>query len=208
MLFNSYEFALFFPIVLLIFYCIPNHWRKGWLLLSSLYFYMSWNPKYIILIMISIMTTYACGIFLDYYKDNNKIRKYILYIGLVLNIGILICFKYFDFILQNLTSVLKVPFYNNEMGFLLPVGISFYTFQALGYLIDVYKKKIKVEHNFLVYALFVAFFPQLVAGPIESAKNLLPQIQSIDTKKFPAFENIVGGGVFNYMGVIPKNSNS
>lgn len=182
MLFNSFEFLLFFPIVCIIFFLLrKNKYRNPFLLLASYYFYMNWKPIYAVLILTSTILTYVCGLLVEKNSGNKRKQKWFLISSLVLNFGILFIFKYFNFINESIFNVLSavglkwtVP----NLDVLLPVGISFYTFQAVGYSIDVYRGTIKAERNFITYALFVSFFPQLVAGPIERAKNLLPQFHS------------------------------
>lgn len=187
MLFNSFEFLIFFPIVSILFFVIPNRYRYIWLLICSYYFYMSWNPKYAVLIIFSTIITYSSGLLMGYYNESdsistNKINRYkkrIVTVSIALNIGILFLFKYLNFLIQNINSLFSLvnsSYRVNHFDILLPVGISFYTFQALGYTIDVYRGDVKPERNFLKYALFVSFFPQLVAGPIERTTNLLSQI--------------------------------
>ncbi|MBP3470262.1 MAG: MBOAT family protein [Lachnospiraceae bacterium] len=180
MLFNSYEFLIFLPIVLLIYYIFPKKFRYFWLLISSYYFYMCWNPKYVLLLLCSTVITYLCGIFLEQSGNGNTGRKkWIVFLGVVSNLLILFFFKYYNFFADNLEIVLQhLHIYRNPKRFdiVLPVGISFYTFQCLGYVVDVYRGDIKAEKNPLKYALFVSFFPQLVAGPIERSKNLLKEL--------------------------------
>ena len=179
MLFNSLDFLLFFPIVCIIYFLLgKNKYRNPFLLIASYYFYMNWKPVYAVLILTSTILTYGCGLLVEKYSSDKKKQKTFLTISLVLNFAILFVFKYFNFINDSVFSLLSsvglkwnVP----HLEVLLPVGISFYTFQAVGYSIDVYRGSIKAEKNFIDYALFVSFFPQLVAGPIERAKNLLPQ---------------------------------
>lgn len=179
MLFNSLEFLLFFPIVCIIYFLLGrNKYRNPFLLLASYYFYMNWKPVYAVLIFTSTILTYACGLFVEKCAEDKRRKKSFLVTSLLINFGILFMFKYFNFINESVFSVLSsfglrwtVP----NLDILLPVGISFYTFQAVGYSIDVYRGTIKAERSFITYALFVSFFPQLVAGPIERAKNLLPQ---------------------------------
>lgn len=179
MLFNSLEFLVFFPVVCILYFILPKtRWRNIFLLVASYYFYMSWKPVYALLILTSTLLTFGCGVFVEKYAHDDRRKKAFLVTSLVLNFAILFLFKYYNFIGNNITTILascglgwKVP----NLDVLLPVGISFYTFQAVGYSIDVYRGTIKAEHDFFTYALFVSFFPQLVAGPIERAKNLLPQ---------------------------------
>ena len=179
MLFNSFEFLIFFPIVCMLYYLLKNNrWRIPFLLIASYYFYMNWKPAYAVLILTSTVVTYLCGLLVEKHAGDKPRQKAYLTISLVLNFAILFVFKYFNFINESMFSLLEtvglrwtVP----NLNILLPVGISFYTFQAVGYSIDVYRGSIKAERNFITYALFVSFFPQLVAGPIERAKNLIPQ---------------------------------
>lgn len=179
MLFNSFAFLIFFPIVVLIYFLINHKYRSLFLLLSSYYFYMNWKPAYAILIFSSTIITWFCAIQIE--KTEIKKRKlFLLIFSLIINFGILFLYKYFNFFNESVYAVLdllnirwKVP----NLDLLLPVGISFYTFQAVGYTVDVFRGDLKTERNFSIYALFVSFFPQLVAGPIERAKNLLPQFR-------------------------------
>ncbi|MBR4173951.1 MAG: hypothetical protein IKR56_01270, partial [Lachnospiraceae bacterium] len=271
MLFNSGTFLLFFPIVALVYFIIPKKVRWVWLLISSYYFYMSWNAAYALLLFLSTFITWVTGLLVDTSsgaktgtstdgtyltsadgkdttsvdgkdttfadgkalnsvagkslkhgkagkgasdtknspvvkktKDGFDRRKLILAIGVILNLSILGYFKYFNFILQNVFGIgsklglsLQIP----QFDIVLPVGISFYTFQALGYAIDVYRGDTKAEKNFFRYALFVSFFPQLVAGPIERSKNLLKQIKS-DTVF--SFDNLRRGFLMTLAGYFLK----
>lgn len=179
MLFNSLEFLVFFPIVIALYFAIPFRFRWILLLLASYYFYMCWNYKYVILIVISTVVDYLTGIFL-FRSHKSTIRKLLLLGSLSTNLGLLFFFKYFNFFSDTLNTVFdsfnifyNIPSYN----FLLPVGISFYTFQTLSYTIDIYRRKQEPEYHFGRFALFVSFFPQLVAGPIERSVNLLPQFR-------------------------------
>lgn len=159
MLFNSYDFMIFFPIVILIYFIVPRKMRYIWLLVASYYFYMGWNPKYALLIAISTIITYMSGRLLDKAESH---RKWIVAGSFITNIGILVFFKYFDFLLGNLNSALGalgITALDKPFDVLLPVGISFYTFQALSYTMDVYRGEIPAEKNIFRYALFVSFFP-------------------------------------------------
>ena len=179
MLFNSLAFLLFFPIVVLLYWMIPHRFRNSMLLIASYYFYMNWEPIYALLILGSTAVTYLCSIGID--RSQGKSRKAYVWIGLVLNLSVLFIYKYLNFVTTSVFAILEWSGLRMEVphfDLLLPVGISFYTFQALGYMIDVYRKSITVERSFWRYALFVSFFPQLVAGPIERAKNLLPQFKT------------------------------
>jgi D-alanyl-lipoteichoic acid acyltransferase DltB (MBOAT superfamily) len=179
MLFNSFQFILFFPIVVAAYFALNPKYRWILLLLASYYFYMCWNYKYIVLIMFSTVVDYSAGILL-HRAQKPTIRKLLLLGSLASNLGLLFFFKYFNFFGESINYVLEkinifynVPAYN----FLLPVGISFYTFQTLSYTIDIYRRKQQPEYHFGRFALFVSFFPQLVAGPIERSVNLLPQFR-------------------------------
>lgn len=202
MLFNSFRFFIFFPIVTVIYFIVPKKVRYLWLLAASYYFYMSWNAKYVVLIAFSTAVTWLSGILLGKCSEAEtavKVKKWIVAVSFFVNLSILAFFKYFDFMLGNVNAVLRnvgIGPLTRSFDLLLPVGISFYTFQALGYTIDVYRKEIEPEKNILRYALFVSFFPQLVAGPIERSKNLLIQIAQIDhipTGQLLRYDRIASG---------------
>ncbi len=186
MLFNSYQFLIFFPIVVLIYWAIPLRFRYIWLLAASYYFYMCWNAKYALLLLFSTAVTYASGIIINKIKSleieegkRTRYMKLCVAFSFVINIGVLAWFKYFNFIFENVQKVfahIGIALSSPAFDIVLPVGISFYIFQALSYTVDVYRGDIDAEKNFLKYALFVSFFPQLVAGPIERSKNLLKQV--------------------------------
>lgn len=179
MLFNSLEFILFFPIVVAAYFLLRPKYRWILLLLASYYFYMCWDYRYIVLIMFSTVVDYFSGIMI-HKTDKKKVKTIFLLASLATNLGLLFFFKYFNFFGESLTYVfdkanifVDIPVYD----YLLPVGISFYTFQTLSYTIDIYKGKQSPEYHFGRFALFVSFFPQLVAGPIERSVNLLPQFR-------------------------------
>ena len=177
MLFNSLPFLVFFPAVCILFWIFPPRFRNGFLLIASYFFYMNWKPVYALLILFSSVVTWISGIYIEKYSET-KSKKRILLICLILNLSQLFIFKYAGFVTDTTNSLLHffhIKMHIPGLHLLLPVGISFYTFQAIGYTIDIYRGNIKAERNFWTYALFVSFFPQLVAGPIERAKNLLPQ---------------------------------
>ncbi|MBR6307368.1 MAG: MBOAT family protein [Lachnospiraceae bacterium] len=195
MLFNSFEFVLFFPIVVIIYLILPKRLKPIGLLLASYYFYMCWNAKYIILILFTTLITYVSALLIEHF-DSKKNKKALMITGITVNLLVLFLFKYFDFFINNINFILakaKISQVNNPFDFLLPVGISFYTFQAIGYVIDVYRGETKAERNIINYALFVSFFPQLVAGPIERSKNLLSQIRSIREKNLFSYDSMVSG---------------
>lgn len=207
MQFNSIEFMLFFPMVLIIYYIIPRKVRCLFLLVASYYFYASWNLKYSVLIGTSTLLTYACGILIEKLGDSIKKRKGILIGCLLLNFGILLLFKYGNFALSTLDGILLITVSKSisyRFEFLLPVGISFYTFQAVGYVVDVYRGDTKAERNIIKYALFVSFFPQLVAGPIERSKNLLRQINEIERLKLWNARRVTSGAILMVWGLFMK----
>ncbi len=179
MLFNSYEFIIFFPIVILLYFALPHRFRWVMLLVSSYVFYMAWRAEYIILIIASTLVDYFMSILMDK-TENQKKKKAYLFVSLVVNLGLLFVFKYFNFLNETVTNLMlgwgrENPV--NNFSLLLPMGISFYTFQTLSYSIDVYKGKRKAERHIGYFALYVSYFPQLVAGPIERSDRLLPQLK-------------------------------
>ena len=182
MLFNSIAFLLFFPVVCILYFCIPTSQiraRNLILLFASYFFYMNWEPAYALLLLTSTIVTYLAAIGIGHFTSKQK-KRFCLVSSLLLNLAILFLFKYYDFITSSLEMFMisnGVKIYLPKFRLLLPVGISFYTFQAIGYSIDVYRETTKVERDFPTYALFVSFFPQLVAGPIERSNNLLPQFK-------------------------------
>ena len=203
---------IFFPIVLAVYFFIPKKLRTVWLLAASYYFYMSWNAMYIILIGLSTVATYLSAILFERFNGEGtekgiKKKKITMVFCIVLNLGILGFYKYGNFFLDTINGILGV--FRLSLGvkhfdILLPVGISFYTFQALGYMIDVYRGDVKVEKNFVKYALFVSFFPQLVAGPIERSKTLLKQINDIPNLKLWNAQRITRGAIMMVWGLFLK----
>ena len=203
MQFNSVNFLIFFPIVVILYYIIPKRFKKIWLLAASYFFYMSWNAKYASLIAFSTVTTFFVGLRLQ----RAKYKKLVLGIGITVNIGLLFFFKYFDFFIHSMNMVfgrMHLKVLNNPFNLVLPVGISFYVFQAVGYIIDVYRGEIEAENNIVNYALFVSFFPQLVAGPIERSKNLLRQIKENTQKVRPEYLKITNGLIYMLYGLFMK----
>ena len=187
MLFNSLEFAFFLPIVFCLYWlCNKNlKLQNGVLLLSSYYFYSCWDWRFLSLIILSTIVDYCVGLGLKNESHSVSIRKLLLWISVGVNIGLLGYFKYYNFFIEQFTAAFTLfgtSFEGSTISIILPVGISFYTFQTLSYTIDVYRKKIEPTTNVLAFSAFVSFFPQLVAGPIERASNLLPQF--IKKKQF------------------------
>ena len=195
MLFNSVHFLLFFPIVSFLYYLLPHKIRWVWLLVCSYYFYMCWNPQYALLLATSTVITFCSGILIDLAdkQKNIHLKKIWVALSFMANLAILFFFKYFYFAVDNLNSLFAIFQFTPiqpQFDILLPVGISFYTFQALSYTVDVYRGDIYAEKNLAKYALFVSFFPQLVAGPIERSKNLLVQINEVHQFQY---ENLTRG---------------
>ncbi len=185
MLFNSVDFLIFFPLVTLIYFIIPHKIRYLWLLVCSYYFYMCWNAQYALLLFASTFVTWASGLAIAHVAkkeadDPTRQRsKGIVAISLMLNLSLLFFFKYANFTIDNFNAIFSkigITFRIPTLDLLLPVGISFYIFQALSYTIDVYRGDVPVERNLLRYMLFVSFFPQLVAGPIERSSRLVTQL--------------------------------
>lgn len=185
MLFNSLNYLVFFPIVVLLYFAIPGKYlklRNLWLLAASYFFYMNWNAAYALLLFGSTFITYLAGLGIQMAKSRDKtsLAKWILGGSFVINLAILFFYKYVDFFVENCNRLLGLAGTKERLPYLdvlLPVGISFYIFQALGYTMDVYRGKTHATKNLFRYMLFVSFFPQLVAGPIERSSNLLGQFE-------------------------------
>ena len=176
MLFNSIEFALFFPIVCALYFSLGRSWQTPLLLASSCLFYMAFIPVYILILGLTIVIDYAAGIYLE--RVTGRSRTILLVVSIVATCLVLFVFKYFAFFtgtFVGLTGFLGWQFDNPTLNIILPIGLSFHTFQSLSYVVEVYRGHQKAEHNFITYATYVMFFPQLVAGPIERPQNLLHQ---------------------------------
>ena len=186
MLFNSLDFAVFLPIVFMLYWLLNKDtgYQNLLIVFSSYVFYGWWDWKFLSLILISTVVDFLIGLGLEYNKNLHK-RKALLWLSILTNLGILCYFKYYNFFIENFETAFSIFGYEisiNSLNVILPVGISFYTFQTLSYTIDVYNKKLKPTKDFVVFSAYVSFFPQLVAGPIERATNLLPQF--INKRKF------------------------
>lgn len=200
MLFNTFEFLVFFISVLIAFFSTPKKARWFVLLLASYIFYGYWKASYLFII--------AGSTFVDYFisnaigkSTNQKRKKTLLFISITVNLSVLILFKYYDFLINSFNDVseaLDSSFKFKLLNLVLPVGISFYTFQTMSYTVDVYNGKLKPENHIGIFALFVSFFPQLVAGPIERATNLLPQLKKdsiVDYSKFASGAQLILWGL-------------
>jgi len=178
-LFNSFEYFLFLPAVVLLYFLLPFKWRNPFLLIASYYFYMSWKWEFGFLMLFTSAVNYVAGLKINTSKDRRTKRLW-LTLAIVASLGVLVYFKYANFFIAEASALLRTlgaDVRESYLNVILPVGISFFTFQALSYSIDVYKDKMHVERNFINFTLFVSFFPQLVAGPIERATNLLDQFK-------------------------------
>ncbi len=205
MLFNSPEFIfLFLPTVLVIFYLIGSRGYLrvaiSWLVLASLFFYGYWNPAYLGLIIGSILVNYAIGVQLSSCTLASKAKNVVLGLGVTLNLTLLGYYKYANFFVDSLNAVGVTDIYLQHI--VLPLGISFFTFQQLAYLVDAWKGEVR-EYNFLHYCLFVVFFPQLIAGPIVHHKEMLPQFMRNDTYRFHRFDLALGLSIF-FVGLFKK----
>ncbi len=181
MTFNSFEFLLFYPLVLLLYFVLPKKSRPVVLLIASYYFYACSQLDLIYLIFGTTLVSYIAALGIER-TEKIAIRRALLTLTLVVCFGVLFFYKYFNFLFGSavgLVTLLGGELSPIELNLMLPVGISFYTFQTLSYVIDVYRRDIPAERSFIYYAIFVSFFPQLVAGPIERPENLLPQLKSV-----------------------------
>jgi D-alanyl-lipoteichoic acid acyltransferase DltB (MBOAT superfamily) len=195
MLFNSIDFAVFLPLIFVLYWFVFNkHLRvqNTLIALASYVFYGWWDWRFLSLIFFSSLVDYTVGIYLQKTNDKQK-RKGLVWVSIIVNIGFLGFFKYFNFFVDNFVEAFSFLGYqipSSSLDIILPVGISFYTFQTLSYTIDVYKEKLKPTKDFVAFTAFVSFFPQLVAGPIERATHLLPQFHKKRT--FDYTEAVLG----------------
>ena len=176
MLFNSFEFLFFFPIVTIIYFLLPHKFRWFHLLVASCIFYMAFVPVYILILFVTIIIDYIAGIMIE--PASGKKRKLFLVMSIVANVGMLAFFKYFNFLADNLNYLLHISKFSGNiplLSIILPIGLSFHTFQAMSYTIEIYRGNQKAERHLGIYALYVMFYPQLVAGPIERPQNLVHQ---------------------------------
>ncbi|HBV01189.1 MAG TPA: membrane-bound O-acyltransferase family protein [Candidatus Taylorbacteria bacterium] len=178
MLFTSTQFFIFFPVVTALYFLLPHRFRWLLLLTASSLFYMAFIPKYILILFFTIIVDYIAGIQIE--AATGRKRKLYLILSLIANLGVLAIFKYYNFFLGNLNDFAQLIHWNYSLSLLniiLPLGLSFHTFQAMSYTIEVFRGNYRAERHFGIYALYVMFYPQLVAGPIERPQNLLPQFR-------------------------------
>ena len=180
MLFNSLQFALFFPVVTLLYFALPHRWRGAMLLGASCVFYMAFVPAYIGILAVTILIDYVAGLRIE--ATTGARRRLWLILSIASTCAVLFVFKYFDFFNDTIALAARamgMAYAVPALQLLLPVGLSFHTFQSLSYVIEVYERRQTAERDFGVYALYVMFYPQLVAGPIERPQHLLPQFREV-----------------------------
>lgn len=202
MQFNSIDYLVFLLVAVIVYFAIPAKLRQFWLLAASYFFYMNWNAKYALLLLFSTFSTWVFALLIENHRKQQK--KY-LTLCIVINLALLFYFKYFNFLIGSAMHLFHRSF--DPWDIVLPVGISFYTLQALGYSIDVYRGDTEAETNFIRYALFVSFFPQLVAGPIERSGNMLHQIREVpmqSRRDLIRAENIRSGLILLFWGLFLK----
>lgn len=202
MLFNSFEFLILFIVTSTGYFVINHQYRWAVLLLASCIFYMYFIPTYILILFLTIIIDYFAGILLE--NTEGKKRKWYLVASIVTNIGILAFFKYFNFFIDNLNSINGVfgsPTMYKYLPIILPIGLSFHTFQAMSYTIEVYRGNQKAERHFGIYSLYVMFYPQLVAGPIERPQNMLHQFHE---KHYFNYDNLFSGLRWMLWGLFKK----
>ncbi len=192
MLFNSFQFLIFFPVVVILYFLLPHKFRWLHLLIASCVFYIAFIPVYILILFATIIIDYIAGIMIG--RSAGRRRKWYLVLSIVANVSILAVFKYYNFFIENINDVIHgiglITYDMPYLNIILPIGLSFHTFQAMSYTIEVYRGKQAPERHFGIYALYVMFFPQLVAGPIERPQNLLPQFHE---RKYFNSSNIING---------------
>ena len=203
MTFNSWEFLIFYPIVAGLYFLLPKRMKWPMLLIASYYFYAFYQAELLFLIIITTAVSFFMSHLIER-TEKTSLRKLYLALTLAVCLGVLFFYKYFNFLGASVSSIVellgKEPS-NIVLDLALPVGISFYTFQTLSYVIDVYRGDIKTERNFFFYALFVSFFPQLVAGPIERPGNLIPQLKEPHE---PTRDNFIRGSKLMLVGFFKK----
>jgi alginate O-acetyltransferase complex protein AlgI len=201
MLFNSIGYLFFLPITVLLYYSLPYRWRWVLLLAASYFFYLLWRVEFVLVLMGATAASYFAAVQMSKHPKKKQRRKYLVF-SIIINVGMLVCFKYLGFFTDVFNEIIGItgnkyiiPYYR----ILLPIGISFYTFQTIGYSIDVYRGVIKPEKNIGIYALFVSFFPLVLAGPIERGRRLIPQLHAehpFDPQMFTGGLRLIMWGVF------------
>lgn len=212
MVFNSLHFAFFLPPVMITYYLLPHRWRWLFMLIASYYFYMCWNAFYAVLILFTTLVDYSAGIMMERSSRQPGKKKLFLSLSIIANLGLLFSFKYFNFFSENISSLLDVMGVAHQsftLKVLLPVGISFYTFQSISYSLDVYYGQRSAERNLGYFALFIIYFPQLLAGPIERSSHILPQLKEDhqpDFQKFGSALKLMAWGYFKKLVIADRLS--
>jgi D-alanyl-lipoteichoic acid acyltransferase DltB (MBOAT superfamily) len=201
MLFNSIGYLLFLPVTVLLYYVLPFRWRWVLLLAASYFFYLLWRVEFVLVLMSATIVTYLAALQMGKLPQKKQRLKYLV-LSIVINLAMLVFFKYFGFLTDIINQIARISGKNNIIpyyGILLPIGISFYTFQTMGYTIDVYRGILKPEKNLGIYALFVSFFPLVLAGPIERGRRLIPQFHirhDFDPQLFTSGLRLILWGMF------------
>ncbi len=203
MVFSTAAFAIFMAVVFLVYWNVPQKYRVIVLLFANAYFYLSYDIKYITVILVTMVVSYFCGRFIEK-SEKGKKKKIILAGGVVATLSLLLIFKYLNFALYTVAKVFSVvglPMEEKTLALIMPIGISFYTFQMVGYITDIYRGKISAEKSFIRYAVFVSFFPNISSGPIERAGHFIPQI---DKEKVFDYKEVVYGARLILWGLVKK----
>ena len=177
MLFNSFSYALFLPIVFILYWIMPQKFRCIIILLSSYYFYISWGPQYVAVILLTTLVSYAAALLMEGRHNGTLYSRTLLTVSVIICIAILFFFKYFNFFTENIALLfqkISIPIQPFTLKLALPIGISFYIFQVISYLVDVYRGDIHAEKHLGIYAVYISFFPKVMQGPIERGKNFFP----------------------------------
>ena len=208
MLFNSYQFFIFLPVVLLLYFIIPGKWRTVWLLLVSYLFYLRFHPKYVLVLLAVTAVSYYAGLRLERSEgDGIRKRKTLFWTGAGMILAVLVFFKYTDFITENINGILGLAHHEPlslPFSLVMPVGISYFTFQIISYLADIYMGRVKAEKNFIQYALYGSFFPKIISGPIERAEGFLEQLRTCKDWKLWNGERVRDGLVLMMWGYFQK----
>lgn len=214
MTFTSYQFFIFLPVVLVIYFLIPGKLRVGWLLLVSVVFIVHFNPRYLFPLLLSAVISYGTGLILDRMnriaekkEKARKKKKAILICGIIVAVGILSIYKYWDFFLENMNAVLRLwgkEEFSDSFSLILPVGISYYTFQVISYIVDIYYEKLQAERNFIYYLLYISFFPKIISGPIERADGFLGQIHACSKWRLWDWNRVSSGIILMIWGYFQK----
>lgn len=204
MLFSTAAFAVFMAIVFTVYWIAPHKYRWIIILAANAWFYISYDVKYLAIILVTMIASYACGILMDRQDKNENKKKVIMMTGIIATLSLLLVFKYLNFALYTVSKILNkisIPMQETTLKLIMPVGISFYTFMAVGYLVDVYRGKTEPVRHFGKYAIFVSFFPNISSGPIERAGHFIPQI---DKEKSFDYDSVVYGARLLMLGMIKK----